>query len=120
MWFCFKDAFLSVVHKDCDDNELLVRARVKGHIEAIFPEAKVKRTTGADYLYRAVLKREEVGQVLMQLTLSYAASNFKNSVKDHKLHHAYAQVWRTMAQLQKVAPFSRGEVGKAKTSAIRP
>lgn len=114
MWFCFKDAFLSVVHKDCDDDELLVRARVKGHIEAIFPHAQVQRTAGADYLYRVVLKREEVGQVLMQLTLNYEAPNFKDSVKDHKLHHAYAQVWRTMAQLQKVPPFSRGKVSKDK------
>ena len=50
----------------------------------------------------------------MQLTLNYEAPNFKDSVKDHKLHHAYAQVWRTMAQLQKVAPFSLGKVSKAK------
>jgi hypothetical protein len=114
MWFCFKDAFLSVVHKDCSNDELLVRARVKGHIEAIFPRAQVQRTAGADYLYRAVLTREEVGQMLTQLTMSYEAANFKSSVKDQKLQRAYAQVWHTMAQIQEVAPFRLDKVSNAK------
>lgn len=108
MWFCFKNAFLSVVHKDCKPDELLVRARVAGHIEAVFPHAKVRKTYRTDYLFRAVVKREEVGRVLTEVAMAYAAPNFKNSVKNDALHTAYNGVWGVMARLQETQPYADG------------
>lgn len=107
MWICSKDGFLSIVHKDCKADELLVRARVAGHIESVFPNAKVRETPGNDYLYRAVIKRKEFGRVMTDIGHHYNEPNFKNSVKDDELHHAYNQVWHVMAKLQKILPFSR-------------
>ena len=108
MWICLKSAFLSVVHKDCQPDELLVRARVAGHIESVFPGAVVRRTYSTDYLFRAVVKREEVARALTEVVMDYQAPNFKNSVKDHTLHGAYNNVWSTMARLQETPPYSPG------------
>jgi hypothetical protein len=107
MWICAKDGFVSIVHKDCKADELLVRARAPGHIESIFPNAKVRETPGNDYLYRAVIKRKEFGRVVTDIGHHYKADNFKNSVSNHALHSAYASVWHVMAKLQSIAPFSR-------------
>jgi hypothetical protein len=108
MWLCFKNSFLSVVHKDCEKDELLVRARRKGDIEKVFPCATVTRTPGVDYLYRAVIKREVVAQAMTDMLMDYKADNFKNSVKDNQLHSAYSSFWGIMARLQHPAPYARG------------
>ncbi len=65
MWVCLSDSFLSIVSKDCASDELLVRARRKGDIEKIFPEATVKRDTKTDYLYRARVKRLDVENAMV-------------------------------------------------------
>ena len=108
MWLCFKTGFLSIVHKDCKADELLVRARVSGHIEAVFPSAKVRKTYGTDYLYRAVIKRKELGRVMTEIAHGYKADNFKNSVRDDDLHRAYNGVWGVMAKLQETPPYCAG------------
>ena len=107
MWLCLNKAFLSIVDKDCGRDELLVRARVRGHIEAVFPDAVVSHTPGNDYLFRAAVKRAEVVAAFAEIVMSYRTPNFKNSVKDHDLHDAYSRVWGVMAGLQETPPYSR-------------
>ena len=47
MWLMMNDCFLSIVAKDCKEDELLVRARRPGDIERVFGEkTKVARTLG--------------------------------------------------------------------------
>lgn len=111
MWFCGKDGFLSIVEKDCAADELLVRARVKTHIEAYFPDVTIERTPGAhrDYLYRAKVKRSDVAERMAEYVMNeLTADNFKNSVTDMKLHTAYMGVWHVMARMQEVPPYSGG------------
>lgn len=107
MWLCLNNAFLSVVSKDCRPDELLVRARVPGHIQAVFPDAKVERTPEHDYLFRARVKRAAISAAFAKMVEGYDADNFKNSVADDKLHDAYAAVWGVMARLQPTPPYSR-------------
>jgi len=104
MWLCLNDAFLSLVSKDCADDELLVRARRKGDIEKVFPKAKVKRNTSADYLYRAVIPRKDVALALANAVGDINYGNFKNAVDDDALHAAYSKVWMAMAEMQKTPP----------------
>lgn len=106
MWLCLNDAFLSIVHKDCGRNELMVRARREGDIERIFPRANVSRSTDTDYLYRAVLPRTEVEFAMVGELRRITYSNFKDTVTDEPLHHAYLGVWNRMAELQDPRPFS--------------
>lgn len=107
MWICLSDAFLSIVHKDCAEDELLVRARRPGDIEKVFPAAIVRKTVGNDYLFRAVVKRSEVGEALTKLAMSADYDNFKNTVRDNKLHSAYNRIWHVMSPLQPIAPYAR-------------
>ena len=106
MWLCMNDAFLSVIEPVPGSPVLRVRARRKGDIERVFPGAEVERTPGRDYLYRAHIDREVVAEVMADHIRGINYSNFKNSVRNHRLHDAYAAVWGIMARFQELAPYS--------------
>jgi hypothetical protein len=106
MWLCLNNAFLSIVDKAKTPGCLVVRARVPGHIEAVFPDASITEATGTDYLFRAEIKREDVAQAVAAQVMGIDYSNFKGSTKDRRLHDAYMDVWGAMARLQSVRPFS--------------
>lgn len=106
MWICLNNAFLSIVNSDQDDSVLMVRARRHGDIEATFGTTyPVTTLPGRDYQFRAFIPRGVVGNVIAAKLLDIDYTNFKNSVADHHLHNAYANVWHTMAELQEVAPY---------------
>ena len=100
MWICLNKAFLSVVQNRDDPNTLLVRARVAGHIQQVFPEAKVFTDSKADYLYRAFIGRKAVAQAVAASIEDIDYDNFKDSVDDDQLHVAYMKVWGVMEKLQ--------------------
>jgi hypothetical protein len=104
MWLCLRDGFLSIVAKDCSDEELLVRARRAGDIEKVWPDAKVTKSTTTDYLYRAVVSRAAVKQAVAKMIDHIDYPNFKDSVEDRSLHAAYVSVWCAMAGLQHPPP----------------
>jgi hypothetical protein len=106
MWIMFSDCFLSVVHKDCEPTELLVRARRKGDIQKVFPDAKVRKDTKADYLYRAVLPRKAIAVAMAERIDAVNYPNFKDSVTDDALHRAYMATWFAMVELQPLPPYS--------------
>lgn len=106
MWICLYDAFLSIVHKDCKPDELLVRARRPGDIEKIFPNATVTEYYRSDYQFRAVVPRADVIGALATEVTDIEYSNFKDQVSDRPLHDAYLDVWTTMSRLQPKAPYS--------------
>jgi hypothetical protein len=107
MWLFLNDAFLSIVHKDCPEGSLLVRARRPGDIEKVFGRrTKVTRATDADYLYRAVIERDEVVRAIQREVLRIDYGNFKDSIGDRDLHDAAARVWGAMASLQNPPPYS--------------
>jgi hypothetical protein len=109
MWICANNAFLSIVNSDQDPTVLMVRARRKGDIEAVFGKAvkdlEVVTLPGRDYQFRAFIPRDMVGFVIGQALRNIDYGNFKNSVKDGYLHDAYAAVWGVMADLQEVRPY---------------
>ena len=94
MWIFLKDSFLSIVDKGDDSGEtLLVRARRKGDIERVFPQAQVIEGAGTDYAFRARINREQVAARMAAEVQGISASNFKNTVKEPGRHHAYMDVW---------------------------
>lgn len=115
MWICHSNAFLSIVADRNDPDNLLVRARMPGHIEALFPKAKVFTDAGSDYFYRAFITRTEVVDVVAAEVASIRYDNFKSSVKDDILHDAYMKFWQVMYAVQKLAKWSDK---KAKTIPI--
>lgn len=105
MWICTKFGFYSIVDAATEPHHLLVRARRKGDIERIFPDADVRMTQGRDYLYRAEIPRVEVAQRFFELLMEHDAHNFKASVKDRQLHDAYLKVWGVLGSLQPGGPY---------------
>ena len=82
MWIQFNNAFLSIVENRENTTELLVRARVKGDIEKVFPEADVFEDNNADYKYRAFISKAIVAEKIMLKVTEINYDNFKNSVKE--------------------------------------
>lgn len=107
MWACFNDAFLSIVDKQCGEDELLVRARRPGDIEKVFPGQEVTESLGTDYRYRAVIKRTLIAAAMTERIMGINYANFKGSTTDKKLHDAYMGVWHNMAPLQPGGPYAR-------------
>ena len=100
MWIFLPESFISVVQKPGDTDTLTVRARIKGDIESVFPEACVEADKGTDYKYRARVSRQAVAQVLHDQVMGLNWGNFKGEVKDRKRHDAYMNVWRAMYAVQ--------------------
>lgn len=105
MWICGSDYFLSVVDDGQVDGCLVVRARRKGDIEKIFPDADVKTLRGRDYQFRAHIEQETVAQAIHNQVMNIDYDNFKNSVEDDKLHDAYAGFWQLHSKLQPIPPY---------------
>jgi hypothetical protein len=100
MWIFLNNAFLSVVHKDAPAGALLVRGRIQGDIERVFPEALVTTSPDNDYRYRAVVARETVAKALAAAVDNLDYANFKSSVAERDRHDAYLEVWSVMHRWQ--------------------
>ena len=103
MWIMLNNAFLSIVENRNNKDELLVRARIEGDIERVFPEADSFQDEQADYKYRAYVLRKEVEKVLALKVSEINYGNFKGSIspKDRSRHDAYLRVWSEMYKTQK-------------------
>lgn len=103
MWIHMNDAFLSVVAHRTDERMLLVRARVAGDIERVFPGVAVGETPDADYRFRTLLPREVVAGAVAAAVGCIDYDNFKNSVADDDRHAAYSDCWYAMRRLQSIS-----------------
>jgi hypothetical protein len=99
-WIFLNNAFLSIVTDPQNQGNLLVRARAKGDIEAVFPESKPWKTPARDYAYRATLPKMQVAQAIGRRILGIDYGNFKNSVPENDRHTAYARCWSAMFSFQ--------------------
>ena len=100
MWLVLNDAYLSIVADPADPNGLLVRARLSGDIEKVFPTAKVTKTPARDYLFRAFLPRTMVAEIMASRIESIDYGNFKDSVPQRERHDAYFRIWTVMHNMQ--------------------
>src|SRR5262245_11224892 len=104
MWIFLNDAYLSIVVDEKSEDNLLVRARVKGDIQRVFPKAKVTITPEADYRYRTSLPRMIVMGAIAHRIGLLGYPNFKSSIpwQDGGVgrHRTYLEVWDTMKDWQ--------------------
>jgi hypothetical protein len=103
MWIFMRDSFLSIVQDHSNSGRLLVRARIEGDIERIFPRARVIKLKKADYRYRAFIDRAEAARVIAAQVEAVNYPNFKNEVQlvsGIARHRAYLDVWATMRSYQ--------------------
>jgi hypothetical protein len=108
MWICLNNSFLSIVEPGPEvthhaEDVLVVRARHKGDIEAVFLLADVGIDQTRDYPYRAYVHRETVARTIAQTVRNIDYTNFKDSVVQHRRVRAYTNVWITLLdQLQDI------------------
>ncbi len=99
--------FFSVVaHRD-DEAMLLVRARVRGDLEALrdrhLPGHDILEWEGSDYRFRLVASRDEWARVAGELGAGIDYANFKDAVAEGQgasRARLYSRVWQTMFGLQ--------------------
>ena len=98
MWLFTSNSFVSVVadRDDTQSSRLLVRARIKGDIDQLFPDAEVMETPLADYRYRAWIERQAVSNAFTKQVEGLTYTNFKNSVKDKERQKPLMHVWQAM------------------------
>lgn len=100
MWVFLSDSMLSIVSGPRSSNKLVVRARLPGDIERIFPGVAVVEGGGTDYRFRATVDREVAARKISALISGIDYPNFKGSVADDKRHDIYMKVWSVMKRAQ--------------------
>lgn len=101
MWIFLNDAFFSIVREERGGGKnLLVRARAKGDIERVWPQARVTATPLRDYAFRARIPEAEVARAMAQRIQTIGYSNFKAGVREIDRHDAYLRVWSAMYGFQ--------------------
>jgi hypothetical protein len=91
MWICLNDAFVSAVSNG--RGALKVRARKRAHLAKLFPALKIHESNATDYRFRIFIAKAAFAEVVTKKLLAIDYSNFKDSVKDKKLHDLYADFW---------------------------
>jgi hypothetical protein len=122
MWIFTKHGFYSAVcarqgdgrhGQPVDPDRIMVRARVRGHLEALkkrFPHlistSDIQDSVGTDYAYRLFLQKSAWKQVLAGLAEDTNYDNFKAEVAQHRgpasaaYQHSPHEVWSVMHKLQ--------------------
>jgi hypothetical protein len=100
MWIFMPDAFVSIAEHGDDRRLLVVRARISGDIERIFPEAQVMETPDEDYRFRATLSRERVALVVSSRISHIQYQSVSGSVQDEERWSAYISVLSSMQEEQ--------------------
>jgi hypothetical protein len=115
MWIFTTRGFFSVVENRENNEQVLIRARVKSDIQEmhkVFFELGLKAGNVAenfysDYMYRFVAERMDWISVMEHLMLDLRYTNFKDAVYmadpmelRERRHNTYLKVWSDMRQLQ--------------------
>ena len=103
MWICFNDAFVSAVADPKNPGTLKVRARKREHLETLFPGVEIHELAQHRLPLPGVRQRSWISPTswLDARAMAIDYGNFKNSVKDKKLHDLYAGFWHDHYQYQR-------------------
>lgn len=105
MWIFLNDAFISIVQPQNSGavdpaRYLMVRGRIPGDLERLFPGRKVFQDKGTDYRFRCFVKRGDVAALIAEEVTKISYTNFKDSVPEKARHDCYLGVWSVMHREQ--------------------
>lgn len=105
MWIFTPTAFVSIVAHRTKPDVLLVRARLKGDLQRLFPGCKVTTTPEADYRFRTELPRADVAAVIADQLAGIGYDNVKGAIPHGPAAHeiraqAMGRCWSAMYQAQ--------------------
>ena len=106
MWLFTKNSFISVVQHRDQPQDVLVRARVKNHLDRLFPEkvGQIQKDDEADYRWRLTIpKRELADRISAYILQSLDYDNFKatQEADDPAWSHFLHAVWAEGLRLQR-------------------
>ena len=106
MWLFTKDSFVSIVQHRKQPDNVLVRARVKEHLEELFPHKgkDIYTDNGADYKYRLLISKKELAEVVTDYIMNKLVyDNFKaaQGKDDPAWTNFLHAVWAEGLRLQK-------------------
>jgi len=99
MWLFHPDGFCSIVVDAQRPGNLLVRGRVKGDLERLFPGFRVEVTPNHDYRFRISVPREHVADRVAEAIEAIDYPNFKHECAADR-QAPYLRVWSVMHELQ--------------------
>ena len=74
MWVFLPDGFFSIVAHRHEPENVMIRARNAQHLDHLFPGCEVTELDQADYRYRTVLPRNDVGACYLSAHRTQVAS----------------------------------------------
>lgn len=100
MWIASPDSFVSIVQVHGDRQHLLVRARLRRHLERFLPisfqdRIEEDRDGVKDYRFRARVSREELKLIMTDHIQDIDYTNFKDEAhrRDEELAEMYTDWW---------------------------
>lgn len=127
MWLFTRYGFFSAVQHNEDRDIIVVRARVREHLEALFARfyngddagniPAIAESLGTDYRFRSFISRRDFAEIAQELALDVDYPNFKNEVQRARRQRSVAargylyalhDVWEVMARLQRALNPSKG------------
>lgn len=115
MWIYMSDSMLSIVQNTGRIDQFLVRARLPGDIERVFPEAVVYETNDHDYRFRAFIDKYDVINAMLHRMSEINYPNFKKTVTNPRRHRFYANTHVDAVEAQRMARLFPNE-----PSALKP
>lgn len=102
MWIAMNDSFISIVADRDYEMGVVVRARVKEDLVALFPDHQkdIIETEDSDYRFRLFLDQQYVAMTIEERVMGINYDNFKNSVKQSWRKTAYMRIWDVMNSVQ--------------------
>lgn len=100
MWICFNHAFVSAVQDRRRADGLVVRARKREHLTALFPSKKIYTSAKSDYIARVYVSKREFATMVVKHIGAIDYDNFKSSVVDHSLGDLYTDFWQLHREYQ--------------------
>lgn len=104
MWIVTNKSFLSAVQDSNDHTKFVVRARIKGDLEAFFSGISVNviESDDSDYRFRVFVSKDVFKTHMIKNINSIDYSNFKDSVKDPERKGWYTKLWAVMFNVQEM------------------
>jgi hypothetical protein len=66
---------------------------MREHLENQFPDEEIVEMKGSDYKYRIFTTKQKLADLMVERIMDIDYTNFKNSVRDDRLHEMYADIW---------------------------
>lgn len=103
MWIFTKKGFFSIVEVQGKPGTYLVRARFRGHLEALLPESEIEERDTiprSDYRFRAWVDRWELEMILQGIAFDLDYTNYKASLPAGRFKTIAETIWRFLKKEQ--------------------